>query len=181
MSSARKTIVLLLALITAGFLLSACGGGDSKSKVSKVDDPNPDNESFHVGADATTFGGPAPLAIRFKVTPFHATGPVFYRWRFDDGTYAEGTSPVHTFTKPGYYQVLLEARDERKSDAWNLIVGAWPPKVWEARTNAKGPVTKETIRRLQKAQGLLTAKRRKAQLAASKRRAAQYHTAKPAT
>jgi hypothetical protein len=180
MRNALKILAPLLAVVAAVFLLSACGGGNDKPKVSKVDDPNPDNSDFHVGADATTFGGPTPLAIRFKVTPFHATGLVHYRWRFDDGTWSEEESPVHTFKKPGYYQVLLEARDERGSDAWNLIVGAWPPDVWEARTNAKGPTNKTTIRKLQKAESLRTAKRRKAQLAKSKRRAAQY-ASKPST
>jgi hypothetical protein len=170
-----KALVSLLVLLLAGFPVAACGG-DDKPKESKLEDPNPDNDRFHVGADATAFGGPAPLTIKFKAQPFHESGPVHYRWRFDDGTTSEERTPVKTFKEPGYYQVLMEARDAKGSDAWNLIVGAWPPEVWNARQGAEGPVSRRVLKKLQSAQGRRSAKRRREQLERSKRRAARYRS-----
>lgn len=176
-----KALFLVLVLLAAASVFAACGGGDDKPKESKLDDPAPDNPNFHVGVDATTFGGPVPLAIRFEAQPFHSTGgPVHYRWRFDDGTTSEERTPTKTFKRAGYYQVLLEARDAKGFDHWNLIVGAWPPKLWNYRQRTKGPLTRRAIRRLQSGQSVRTGKRRLEQLARSKRRAAQY-SSKPAT
>jgi PKD domain-containing protein len=180
MRTTRKSLALLVTLLAAAFIAAGCGGDDKKKQSHPVDDPNPDNTNFHVGADATTFGGPVPLAIKFKATPFHAKGQVHYRWRFDDGTWSEEQEPVHHFPRAGYYQVLMEARDSKGSDAWNLIVGAWPPKLWEYRQRTKGPITKGSIRRLQKGQALRTAARRHEQLKKTRARAAQYRV-KPGT
>jgi hypothetical protein len=179
MPTGARRVLAALVLLAAALAFAACGGDDNNTSKRKVDDPNPDNDAFHVAAEASGFGGPTPLAVKFYATPFHEKGPVHYRWRFDDGTTSEEQEPTHTFSRPGYYQVLLEARDAKATDAWNLIVGAWPPDVWESRSKAKGPITKTTIRKLQKAQGLRTAARRKEQVAKSKQRAKQYST--PAT
>jgi len=175
MTTRLKAIASLLAAIAVAVAVAACGG-DDKPKETKMEDPNPDNPNFHVGADATTFGGPVPLAIKFRVRPFHEHGPVYYRWRFDDGTTSEETDPVKVFRRPGYYQVLLEARDSKGSDAWNLIVGAWPPELWNFRQRTKGRFTARSVRRLQSGQGRRTAKRRREILARSKREAAKYRS-----
>jgi hypothetical protein len=111
--------------------------------------------------------------MRFFATPFHSTGKVHYRWRFDDGTISEEKSPLHTFTKPGYYQVLMEARDEKGQDAWNLILGVWPPKVWEAG-KPTGAAAGESLKKVQRAQNRRTAERRREQAKKSQQRAAQY-------
>jgi PKD domain len=173
MKISRKAVVSMLASLATAMLIAACGGDDKKDGDIKLEDSNPDNEVFHVAADADHFGGPTPLRVRFYSTPFHETGKVHWRWRFDDGTTSEEKNPVHNFPRPGYYQVLMEARDAKGSDAWNLIVGAWPPDVWETRQKTQGKFTGATIRNLQRAQALRTAKRRKEQLRKSRKRAAQ--------
>ena len=171
MRSFRKVIASVLAAFAAAFLLAACG--DDKSKEFKVKDPNPDNDVFHVGADASRFGGPAPLVVRFFATPYHNDGKVRYRWRFDDGTISEEESPIHKFPRPGYYQVLMEARDKKAQDAWNLILGVWPPEVWEAG-KPTGTAAGETLKKVQRAQERRTGERRREQAEKSKQRAAQY-------
>lgn len=170
--SSTRTLGFPLAALAAAFVV-ACGGDDKKDE-NKIPDPNPDNPRFHVAASANKFGGPTPLRVRFFSTPYHDKGEVRWRWRFDDGTSSEEQNPVHTFPRPGYYQVLMEARDATGKDAWNLIVGAWPPDVWEARKTVSGKTSAEAIRKLQRAQSRLTSKRRREQLAKSRKRAAQY-------
>lgn len=175
MKTSRKTCAAVFAATAAALVIAACGGDDSKEKGSSLEDSNPDNQNFHVAADGSRFGGPAPLTVRFFSAPFHEKGTVRWRWRFDDGTTSEERNPVHTFRRPGYYQVLMEARDARGQDAWNLIVGVWPPEVWEASgKKAGGPINAESIKNLQKAQGRRTAQRRREQLAKSRKRADQY-------
>jgi hypothetical protein len=169
----RKALISLFAALAAALLVAGCGGGDS-SKGTSLEDSNPDNPVFHVAADGSRFGGPVPLTVRFSSSPFHETGPVHWRWRFDDGTISEEQNPVHTFRRPGYYQVLMEARDQKGQDAWNLIVGAWPVDLWETREKGGAPIDPTTIRRLQRSEGRRTSERRKAIAAKSKKRAAQY-------
>jgi hypothetical protein len=171
MSSPHKLVASALAAFTTALLLAACGG--DKEKEFKVKDPNPDNHAFHIGADASRFGGAAPLEVRFFATPYHNDGKVRYRWRFDDGTISEEESPIHKFTRPGYYQVLMEARDKKAQDAWNLILGVWPPKVWEA-AKPTGAAANTTLKKIQRAQDRRTGERRREQLEKSKQRAAQY-------
>jgi hypothetical protein len=170
----RKSLASAIAATAAVLLIAACGGGDKKGGHS-LPDPNPDNEKFHVAADATRFGGPAPLTVSFFSDAFHEQGTVRWRWRFDDGTTSEVENPNHTFKRPGYYQVLMEARDARGQDAWNLIVGVWPPEVWEASSKkSSGPVNVTSLKKLQRAQSERTGKRRREQLKKSKKRAEQY-------
>jgi PKD domain-containing protein len=175
MRTSRKNLASVFAATAIALLIAACGGDDKKGGGKSLEDSNPDNENFHVAADGSRFGGPAPLTVRFFSESFHEKGLVRWRWRFDDGTTSEERNPVHTFRRPGYYQVLMEARDARGQDAWNLIVGVWPPDVWEARTNkANGPINATSIRKVQKAQSRRTAQRRREQLAKSRKRAEQY-------
>jgi hypothetical protein len=168
----RRVIPSVLAVLAAALLVAACGG-DKKKRDTKVPDPNPDNTVFHVGADADRFGGAAPLTVYFYSTPYHATGKVHWRWRFDDGTISEQQNPGHTFKKPGYYQVLMEARDSKGSDAWNLILGVWPNEVWEAG-RVTGPAAGASLKKVQRAQENRTGLRRRQQAERSKQRAAQY-------
>lgn len=173
MRTTRKSLASAIAATATALLIAACGGGDKKGHT--LDDSNPDNEKFHVAADATRFGGAAPLTVSFFSDAFHEQGPVHWRWRFDDGTTSELENPSHTFKRPGYYQVLMEARDSRGQDAWNLIVGVWPPEVWEAGSQkTSGPINATSIKKVQRAQSARTAQRRREQLKKSKKRAEQY-------
>jgi hypothetical protein len=174
MRISRKNLASAFAATAAALLIAACGGDDKKGGKS-LKDSNPDNPNFHVAADGSRFGGPAPLTVRFFSESFHEKGKVRWRWRFDDGTTSEERNPVHTFKRPGYYQVLMEARDAHGQDAWNLIVGVWPPEVWEASSKrTAGPLNTASIRKVQRAQNRRTAQRRREQLAKSRKRAAQY-------
>ena len=175
MRTSRKNLASAFAVTVAALLIAACGGDDKKGNGKSLPDSNPDNPAFHVAADGSRFGGPAPLTVRFFSESFHQKGAVRWRWRFDDGTTSEERNPVHTFRRPGYYQVLMEARDAKGQDAWNLIVGVWPPEVWEASSKrTAGPINAASIKKLQRAQSARTAKRRREQLAKSRKRAAQY-------
>src|SRR5262245_17177304 len=80
MRISRKAIASVIAALAAALLVAACGG-DKKTEF-KVDDPSPDNKLFHVGADATRFGGPVPLSVKLFSTPYNAKGKVHWRWRF---------------------------------------------------------------------------------------------------
>jgi hypothetical protein len=155
---------LLIGLLVVAFLSTGCwGGGDdekspAKKSAQKTEDPYPDRKFFHTYAEAAPFAGPTPLKSKFTVTSFRASGAVRYRWRFDDGTTSREQNPTHTFKRAGTYRVIVDARDEKKgSDRWNLVLGVWPPKVWNR--GVKG-LSKEEIRDLQRDQAQRTVKRR---------------------
>ena len=81
------------------------------------------------------FAGPTPLIVRLNATSKNADGDVLYRWRFDDGTSSTKPEVTHTFPRAGYYQVILDARDESgNNDRETFLFGAWPPGQW-----ARGP------------------------------------------
>ena len=135
--------VLALALIGAG-----CGGDSKKSSGPLSADVNADH-----------FAGPTPLSVRFSANAKNAKGKVLYRWRFDDGTQSEEQNPAHSFPRPGYYTVIMDARDESGNNTrQSLLLGAWPPRQWaEAQNN---PITKTGALHTQKVQQGRTDKRR---------------------
>ena len=56
--------------------------------------------------------GNAPLEVEFD--PRCSQGPVAkYLWDFGDGTTSRTRKPLHTFDKPGSYQVTLEVTDNQ--------------------------------------------------------------------
>jgi hypothetical protein len=128
--------VLALALLGAG-----CGGG-GKDKSSGT---------LEVKADLDRFAGPVPLTGRFSAKAKNAKGDVYYRWRFDDGGQSESQTTTHTFTRPGYYTVILDARDESGNYArQSLLLGAWPVRQWaEAQTK---PITRKGALHTEKVQ-----------------------------
>jgi hypothetical protein len=150
---------LLLFLTTAALAVAVGGcGGEDKNPADDVEDPTPDLEIFHLGADAHPYAGPAPLKIQFYARPFHATGDVRYRWDFDDGTTSTERNPTHTFPKASTYDVAVDARDETENGHVDLIVGAWPPKVWERGVEG---MNKQQILRIQRAQQRRTQERKR--------------------
>ena len=75
------------------------------------------------------FAGPTPLVARLKASSKNGDGDVLYRWRFDDGTSSTEQEVTHTFPRAGYYQVILDARDESgDNDRETFLFGAWPPR-----------------------------------------------------
>jgi PKD domain len=114
---------LLLAAGTCAAVVAGCGAGD-----------DPQGGKFDVRGSVDRFAGPTPLVSRFSAEAKHAHGKVIYRWRFDDGTTSEQQSATHSFRRAGYYQVILDARDESgNNDRETFLLGAWPQKQW---TNA---------------------------------------------
>src|SRR5215210_9409346 len=91
----------LIAVLALGLVVAGCG-----------DDKKSSNGRFKVSGKVDHFAGPTPLVARLTASSKNAKGDVIYRWRFDDGTSTTKPDVTHTFPKAGYYQVILDARDE---------------------------------------------------------------------
>jgi hypothetical protein len=161
----RRASSLLSSLVFA-FAATGCGGDDGEQKLEDLD---PGNRHFHTAANADVFAGPPPLRVQFRADAFRASGPVHYRWKFDDGTFSQGQTPTHTFTKPGSYGVIMDARTAETNDRQTLILGVWPRKVWERAGRIR--LTGRFIRRVQQDQRDRTARRKLAQINSARRRA----------
>jgi PKD domain len=153
---------LISCLLAALLLVSGCGGGNDhkkKATANALEDPDPSRDDFHIKADANQFAGPTPLTAHFRVAAFKASGPVRYKWTFDDGTTTTVQNPTHTFKQAGSYSVLCDAVDQKKhNDRWNLVLGVWPKKVWEGKKPIEEQ-SKQEIRSVQKAQQQRTYRR----------------------
>lgn len=135
-----KLFVVLAAAFAAALFVAACGGDDKGG-----------GGTFSVSANADHFAGPTPLIARFTVKSKNAKGDVIYRWRFDDGTTSQEQNPTHSFPRPGYYTVILDAHDEEgNNDRQSFLLGAWPPNQWA--TAQRTPLTRKGARDAQRAQ-----------------------------
>jgi len=146
----RIARIALLGLLALGAVAAAgCGGNDSGNGGGK----------FQVTGKVDHYAGPTPLVVRLTATSKHAKGDVIYRWRFDDGTVSTNPNVTHKFDRAGYYQVILDARDESgNNDRESYLFGAWGPKQWaEAQ---RTPLTKHGALSAQKGQQLRTDRRR---------------------
>ncbi len=144
----RLTVVIFLALGAA--VVSGCGD----------DEKGGGNGRFNVSGKVDHFAGPTPLIARLSASSRNADGDVIYRWRFDDGTSSTKPEVTHSFPRAGYYQVILDARDESgNNDRETFLFGAWPPKQWSEAQ--KTPLTKTGALSAQKVQQARTDKRRK--------------------
>jgi hypothetical protein len=157
--------IICMAVIALGVVLTAasCGddGGGGKS-----------NQAFQTRGDANPFAGPTPLTVKFSAESGHAKGKVAYRWRFDDGTFSYEKNPTHTFKRPGYYLVILDARDEDANNVrQSLLLGAWPPDQWTR--SQKQPITRQRAIRTQRIQQARTDKRRAETYLQARKKAAQ--------
>lgn len=61
---------------------------------------------FNADFTATPQSGPAPLAVQF--TDISKGEPAAWEWSFGDGTFSAEKNPVHVYTKPGAYSVILK-------------------------------------------------------------------------
>jgi PKD domain-containing protein len=150
-----KACLLLVPLV---FALPSCGGEDKEGEEAKIDDPTPNLDLFHIGADARPYAGPGPMKVEFFAKPFNAHGDVSYRWRFDDGTKSTEQNPTHTFTKASTYQVIVDAKDETEISRVNLVLGVWPPKVWKRGVQG---LSRNQILKIQRAQARRTSERKR--------------------
>ena len=147
----RAPRLALIALLAFGAVV-ATGCGDEKK--------GSGGGKFDVSGKVDSFAGPTPLVVRLNAASKNADGKVLYRWRFDDGTSSTKTEVTHTFPRAGYYQVILDARDERgNNDRETFLFGAWPPKQWS--TAQRTPLTKKGAVDAQRVQQKRTDDRRK--------------------
>ena len=83
----------------------------------------------------------------------NASGDVIYRWRLDDGTTSGKPRVAHSFGRAGYYQVILDARDEAgNNDRETFLLGVWPRVQWakameESLTPARARAAQEVQQR----------------------------------
>jgi hypothetical protein len=151
----------MIALLSVG-TVAVIGCGDDKG--------GGGSGRFDVKGEVDHFAGPTPLVTRLKATSKNADGKVLYRWRFDDGTSSTKTEVTHTFPRAGYYQVILDARDESgENDRESFLFGAWPPAQWTKAQST--PLTKKGALNAQKVQQQRTDKRRAALREELRRRA----------
>jgi len=157
----KLTVIAAVAIAAISLVAAGCGGGDDNKKAGE----------FKVKANADKFAGPTPLASHFSASVSGAKGDVLYRWRFDDGTTSTEQNPAHNFQRPGYYQVIMDARDANgNAGRQTLLLGAWPPKQW-ADAQVK-PFTKQSAALAQKVQQKRTDARRNELRAKIRREAA---------
>ena len=74
---------------------------------------NPDNKAPDARPDASPASGNAPLTVKFGSSKSSDdSGIASYKWDFKDGNKTTGASPVHTFSEPGTYKVVMTATDK---------------------------------------------------------------------
>jgi len=153
-------LALTAVLAMGAVAVIGCGG----------DDKSDGGGRLNVTGEVDHFAGPTPPIVRMKATSKNGDGKVLYRWRFDDGTSSTEPEVTHKFPKAGYYQVILDARDESgDNDRESFLFGAWPPEQW-ARAQ-RTPLTKKGALQAQRVQQQRTDERRKALRQELRRRA----------
>jgi hypothetical protein len=130
-----RPIVLFVALVAiAGGVVAivlALSGGDGKKNAHELKDPNPQYHGFDLQAVPSRFAGTPPLKVKFTSKPFDNEGDVKYSWLFDDGTTSQEPNPAHTFSKSGYYEVTVRAKDAKGNQTGAaMILGVWPKREW---------------------------------------------------
>jgi hypothetical protein len=167
-----RVLVLILALIA--LVAAGCGGDDDDSTKAP---PPPDIvgeqqqtppkgaiEPINMNISARPLAGPTPLTVQFNAQAFDTEGDVLYRWSFDDGTTKFEQAPTKTFTKPGFYVVVVDARDEKGGQrTQGAFIAAWPKALWES--GRKRSVSQLDIKGRQDRMWKLTRARRAALIA----------------
>jgi PKD domain-containing protein len=150
--SKTLTCLLSVALAIGAAAIGGCGGGDSGG--------GSKGGSLSTNVNADPFAGPAPLAVRFSASAKNPDGKVLYHWRFDDGTSSNSQNPAHTFPRPGYYSVILDAFDQSGDRSrQSLLLGVWGARQWAE--SQRVPLTKKRAVNAQKGQQKRTDKRRR--------------------
>lgn len=157
MKTLRKPRVLLLVAVSllaaAAVFVVALVLDDEGEATHKLKDPLPAHHGFDIRANADRFAGTPPMKVNFTAAPFDNVGSVKWHWKFDDGTVSTEQNPTHTFSRSGYYQVVLEATDEKGNrNGWNLILGVWPRTSVEAVRSGKVKGVKGALGEVQKQQ-----------------------------
>jgi PKD domain len=155
-------LALTAVLAFGAFAVLGCGDDNKGSGGS--------SGHLSVAGKVDHYAGPTPLVVRFSATSKNGDGKVLYRWRFDDGTSTTNPDVTHTFPRAGYYQVILDARDESgDNDRESFLFGAWPPAQWAEAQHTT--LTKKGAQRTQEVQQQRTDVRHKALRRELRRRA----------
>ncbi|MFQ3568070.1 MAG: PKD domain-containing protein [Aggregatilineales bacterium] len=88
-------------LYTAVLTVSGPGGSSNVSRQISAQSPTAPTANFSL----STTSGDAPLTVQFTDQSAGAVTARF--WNFSDGTSSAEPNPVHTFTRPGIYNVFL--------------------------------------------------------------------------
>jgi hypothetical protein len=122
-----RAIALCLLVVVAVSPLACTPAHDETPDTTFLDD----GRTFASDADADTFTGPAPLTVRFSASTTNVFGRASYRWNFDDRTTSTEQNPTHTFTRQGWYRIVMDARDDAgHTDRMTLLLHVWRPRDW---------------------------------------------------
>ena len=117
-----------------------------------VEVPAPTNLPPTAVASGTPLSGEAPLEVSFTGSASTDDNAVFaHAWDFADGQNSQQSDPVHTFTDPGTYEVVLTVSDEeglQDSTTVTIVVSApipvnLPPTAIASATPLSGEVPLE--------------------------------------
>jgi len=81
-----------------------------------------------IGTPSDTLGN-APMTVDFTNSSLYALN---YLWNYDDGNTDDVTSTAmvsHTFTTPGYYEVVLTASNGICTDTDTMLINVLPPMI----------------------------------------------------
>jgi len=143
---ATRTCALLAFLALAGGCSRPGGEDDDDAFLPR------ERDDFAADADADTYAGPAPLAVHFSAKTINGTAPVVYAWDFDDRSSSTQQNPAHTFRRPGWYLVTMDARDGAgKSYRINLQLHAWKASEWRRLQKRPDPrIVARSLRALER-------------------------------
>jgi PKD repeat protein len=88
-------------------------------------DTNPADNPPIATISADVYEGDAPLEVTFSST---VNTSCFYEWDFGDGDTSTEANPVHTFTVPGRYHVVLKVRNaygETETSVDIVVLQVW--------------------------------------------------------
>jgi hypothetical protein len=111
-----------------------------------------ERDDFAADADADAYAGPAPFTVHFTAKTINGAAPVVYTWDFDDGSTSTARDPTHTYRRPGWYLVTMDARDATgRSYPIHLQLRAWKPSEWKRMQTHNDPrIIARSLRALQR-------------------------------
>jgi PKD repeat protein len=90
----------------------SCGNSETFSRVIQILEPpvlTVTTQTLINGVLGTS--GLSPLTVNFSSVPQGGVAPYTFLWNFDDGTTSTEQNPIHTYTTPGPYHVVLTVTD----------------------------------------------------------------------
>lgn len=86
-------------------------------------------QPLSIKVTATPHSGSSPLSVTFNSLTKGGVQPYIVNYNFGDGTSYEGQALIHTFARPGSYNVTVTATDASANvtEAWVLVNVSPPP------------------------------------------------------